>query len=175
MDPLTIALLIMMIASVVTTVTTTVIQAEAAEEAGKAQEKAYERKAKTELQQAGARAARLRRLRKIKLRRMGEAVGQSGFRADLGTPLDAIIDTSAQMQMDEINVARGGLYSFESNRAAGANARYAGDVKSLGYALEGTASVLQTGAMALSQFKSPGGGGESPAVELPAAHFENIA
>jgi len=114
-------------------------------EQSKAQAAQLKEQARTKRTQGYAEEERLRDLNRRRLRKMREAIGTSGVRADLGTPLDTYLNEVGAAEIDALNVRMGANYAAAQANAAAANALSAGKIAAAGSGLQGAADIATLG------------------------------
>ena len=114
-------------------------------EQSKAQAAQLKEQARTKRTQGYAEEERLRDLTRRRLRKMREAIGTSGVRAALGTPLDTYLNEVGAAEIDALNVRMGANYAASQANAAAANALAAGKIAAAGTGLQGAADIATLG------------------------------
>ena len=116
-----------------------------------AQSKALKEKARTEQAKGYAEEERIRDMNRRRLRKMREAIGTSGVRSDLGTPLDTYLNEQGSAEIDAMNVRIGANYAAAQARAAASNSLAAGKIAAVG---QGIGLVGDLGSLALTGAKA---------------------
>ena len=116
-----------------------------------AQSKALKEKARAEQAKGYAEEERIRDMNRRRLRKMREAIGTSGVRSDLGTPLDTYLNEQGSAEIDAMNVRIGANYAAAQARAAASNSLAAGKIAAIG---QGIGLVGDLGSLALTGAKA---------------------
>ena len=145
-EPTTIGLIILAITASAM-VAGTGVQIDASIKQSEAQSKALKEKARAEQAKGYAEEERIRDLNRRRLRKMREAIGTSGVRSDLGTPLDTYLNEEGSAEIDAMNVRIGANYAAAQSRAAAANSLAAGKIAAVG---QGIGLVGDLGSLALT-------------------------
>jgi len=111
-----------------------------------AQSKQYKEQARVAQAKGYAEEERIRDMNRRRLRKMREAIGTSGVRSDLGTPLDTYLNEQGAAEIDAMNVRMGANYAASQARAAAANSLAAGKIAAVG---QGIGLVGDLGSLAL--------------------------
>ena len=112
-----------------------------------AQSKRFKEQAKTAQAKGYAEEERIRDMNRRRLRKMREAIGTSGVRSDLGTPLDTYLNEQGSAEIDAMNVRIGANYAAAQARAAASNSLAAGKIAAVG---QGIGLVGDLGSLALT-------------------------
>jgi hypothetical protein len=127
------------------------VQIDASIKQSEAQSKTLKEKARAEQARGYAEEERIRDMNRRRLRKMREAIGTSGVRSDLGTPLDTYLNEQGSAEIDAMNVRIGANYAAAQSRAAAANSLAAGKIAAIG---QGIGLVGDLGSLALTGYKA---------------------
>ncbi len=130
----------------VATVAQAGVQIDASIKQSEAQSKQYKEQARVAQAKGYAEEERIRDMNRRRLRKMREAIGTSGVRSDLGTPLDTYLNEQGSAEIDAMNVRIGANYAAAQSRAAAANSLAAGKIAAVG---QGIGLVGDIGSLAL--------------------------
>ena len=125
----------------------TSVQIDADVKQSEAQSKRYKEQAKTSKAKGYAEEERIRDMNRRRLRKMREAIGTSGVRSDLGTPLDTYLNEQGSAEIDAMNVRIGANYAAAQSRAAASNSLAAGKIAAVG---QGIGLVGDLGSLSLT-------------------------
>ena len=152
MDPLSLGFLI---TAVVLMAASTGVTVSGQVEQSKAQAAQLKEQARVKRTKGYAEEERLRDLNRRRLRKMREAIGTSGVRADLGTPLDTYLNEVGAAEVDALNVRMGANYAAAQANAAAANALSAGKIAAAGTGLQGGADIAAFGFQGAKALQEP--------------------
>tara|TARA_R110000796_G_scaffold19094_1_gene57362 strand:+ start:3874 stop:4434 length:561 start_codon:yes stop_codon:yes gene_type:complete len=146
MDPVTIGLIILAVTASAA-IAGAGVQIDASIKQSEAQSKTLKEKARAEQARGYAEEERIRDMNRRRLRKMREAIGTSGVRSDLGTPLDTYLNEQGSAEIDALNVRIGANYAAAQSRAAASNSLAAGKTAAIG---QGIGLVGDLGSLALT-------------------------
>jgi hypothetical protein len=141
--------------AVVLTAISTGVSIDASVKGAKAESDSLKAQAATKRAQGYAEEERIRDLNRRRLRKMREAIGTSGVRADVGTPLDTYLNEVGGAEIDAMNARIGANYAATQAEAAAANSLSAGKIAALGTGLDGTAQITSLGLQGARALQSP--------------------
>jgi len=144
-EPVTIGLIILAVTGSAM-IAGTGVQIDASIKQSEAQAKALKEKARVAQAKGYAEEERIRDMNRRRLRKMREAIGTSGVRSDLGTPLDTYLNEQGAAEIDAMNVRMGANYAASQARAAASNSLAAGKIAAIG---QGIGLVGDLGSLAL--------------------------
>ena len=131
--------------AIMSMIASTTVSAVGASQQAKAQSAQLKEQARTKRAQGYAEEERLRDMNRRRLRKMREAIGTSGVRADLGTSLDTYLNEVGAAEIDALNVRMGANYAASQASAAAANTLRAGKIAAVGTALSGVGDAASLG------------------------------
>lgn len=143
------------IAAILASAVSTGVTVDAQVQQAKAQAAQLKEQARVTQAKGYAEEERLRDLNRRRLRKMREAIGTSGVRADLGTPLDTYLNEVGGAEIDAMNVRMGANYAASQARAAASNALAAGKIKAIGVGVQGAADIATLGFQGATALKEP--------------------
>jgi hypothetical protein len=127
------------------------VQIDASIKQSEGQAKQYKEQARVAQAKGYAEEERIRDMNRRRLRKMREAIGTSGVRSDLGTPLDTYLNEQGAAEIDAMNVRMGANYAASQARAAASNSLAAGKIAAIG---QGIGLVGDLGSLALRANKA---------------------
>ncbi len=141
-DDLLIAALVVAVAA---SVTSTGLSIDSSIKQSEAQADQLKEQARTKRAQGYAEEERIRDLNRRRLRKMREAIGTSGVRADVGTPLDTLLTEVGNAEKDALNVRMGANYAASQANAAAVDTLRAGKIAAAGAGVRGLGEVASLG------------------------------
>ena len=143
-DPLTLFVYAVVAGSIIAS---TGVSIDASIKQSEGQSKQYKEQARTAQAKGYAEEERIRDMNRRRLRKMREAIGTSGVRSDLGTPLDTYLNEQGSAEIDAMNVRIGANYAAAQARAAASNSLAAGKIAAVG---QGIGLVGDLGSLSLT-------------------------